>query len=49
MMRQLGNDGAASEPFERAGWRTHTICNWMLNEGAAVPLARQLVEAIRAD
>ena len=40
---------AASEPFERAGWRTHTLCTWMLNEGAAVPLARQLVEAVRAD
>jgi uncharacterized protein YciI len=25
---------AASEPFERAGWRTHTVCTWMLNEGA---------------
>ena len=40
---------ADSEPFERAGWRTHTICTWMLNEGAAVTLARQLVEAVRAD
>ena len=40
---------AASEPFERAGWRTHTVCTWMLNEGAAVPLARRMVEAIQAD
>ena len=36
---------AASEPFERAGWRTHKLCTWMLNEGAAVALARQLVDA----
>jgi hypothetical protein len=35
---------AASEPFERAGWRTHQLCAWMLNEGAAVALARQLVQ-----
>jgi uncharacterized protein YciI len=40
---------ADSEPFERAGWRTHTVCTWMLNEGAAVPIARGLVEAIRRD
>ena len=40
---------AASEPFKRAGWRTHTICTWMLNEGAAVPLARHLVDSIRKD
>ena len=40
---------AASEPFERAGWRTHTVCSWMLNEGAAVPLARRLVDSTRKD
>ncbi len=40
---------AAGEPFERAGWRTHTVCTWMLNEGAAVQLARRMVEAVRAD
>jgi uncharacterized protein YciI len=34
---------AASEPFERAGWRTHKLCAWTLNEGAAVATARQLV------
>ena len=35
---------AASEPFERAGWRTHKLCSWMLNEGAAVAMARQLAQ-----
>ena len=40
---------AASEPFERAGWRTHTVCTWMLNEGAAVSLARRLVDPIRKE
>jgi hypothetical protein len=38
-----------TEAFEQAGWRTHTVCTCILNEGAAVPLARGLVEASRAD
>lgn len=36
---------AASEPFEAAGWRTHTLCNWMLNEGTAVPVVRSMIES----
>ena len=45
--REEAESIAAGEPFERAGWRTHMVCTWMLNEGAAVPIARGLVEAIR--
>jgi len=41
--REAAEAIAASEPFERAGWRSHKLCAWMLNEGAAVALARQLV------
>lgn len=47
--REAAESIAASEPFERAGWRTHTVCTWMLNEGAAVQLARRLVEAAGTD
>jgi uncharacterized protein YciI len=43
--REAAEAIAASEPFERAGWRTHKLCTWMLNEGAAVAMARQLVQA----
>jgi len=41
--REAAEAIAASEPFERAGWRTHKLCGWTLNEGAAVARARQLV------
>ena len=44
--REAAEALAASEPFEQAGWRTHTVCTWMLNEGAAVPVARKLVESL---
>lgn len=46
--REAAQAIAASEPFERAGWRTHKVCTWMLNEGAAVAVARQLVQALVA-
>jgi hypothetical protein len=36
---------AASEPFEVAGWRTHTLCNWMLNEGTAIPVVKAMQAA----
>ena len=44
--REAAETLAASEPFEQAGWRTHIVCAWMLNEGAAVPIARKLVESL---
>ena len=34
---------AQSEPFERAGWRTHTLCEWQMNEGTAVPIVRAML------
>ena len=34
---------AASEPFEAAGWRTHSLCEWMVNEGTALPLLREMI------
>jgi hypothetical protein len=34
---------AADEPFEAAGWRTHTLCEWMVNEGTALPLLREMI------
>jgi len=43
--REAAEALAASEPFEQAGWRTHKVCAWMLNEGTAVPVARKMVEA----
>jgi uncharacterized protein YciI len=35
---------AAKEPFESAGWRTHTLCEWQLNEGTAVPIVREMLK-----
>lgn len=35
---------AAGEPFESAGWRTHTLCEWQLNEGMAVPVVREMLK-----
>ena len=46
--REAAEAIAASEPFEAAGWRTHTLCSWMLNEGTSVPLVRSMVEASQA-
>jgi hypothetical protein len=43
--RQAARAIANSEPFERGGWRTHRVCAWMLNEGAAVALGRHPVDA----
>ena len=37
---------AAGEPFEAAGWRTHTLCEWQLNEGTAVPVVRDMLARI---
>jgi uncharacterized protein YciI len=42
--RQHAEEIAASEPFERAGWRTHVTYGWLVNEGVAVPLAREIAE-----
>ena len=47
--REAAEAIAASEPFEAAGWRTHTLCNWMLNEGTAVPLVRSMIESTQAE
>lgn len=40
--RDEAEEIAAREPFERLGRREHTIYSWMLNEGVAVPLAREI-------
>jgi uncharacterized protein YciI len=37
---------AHSEPFEAAGWRTHTLCRWQLNEGTAIPVVKTMLAAI---
>ena len=37
---------ARSEPFEAAGWRTHALCTWQLNEGAAVPVVREMLKGV---
>jgi uncharacterized protein YciI len=34
---------AATEPFELRGQREHELHAWLLNEGVAVPLARELM------
>jgi uncharacterized protein YciI len=39
---------AQSEPFEKAGWRTHTLCEWQLNEGTAVPIVRDMLARLEA-
>jgi uncharacterized protein YciI len=38
----------ADEPFTRAGWRTCSICTWLLNEGIVIDAARPAVEAFGA-
>jgi uncharacterized protein len=43
--REAAEEIAASEPFEAAGWRTHTLCTWMLNEGTAVPLVKSMLQS----
>jgi uncharacterized protein YciI len=47
--REAAEAIAASEPFEAAGWRTHTLCSWMLNEGTAVPLVRSMIESVQSE
>lgn len=39
---------AAREPFFKAGWRTYTVCSWLLNEGRAIPVGRQVSEDFEA-
>lgn len=41
--REAAEAIAVSEPFESAGWRTHTLCQWMVNEGTALPLLRDMI------
>jgi hypothetical protein len=41
--REAAEEIAASEPFEAAGWRIHTLCQWMVNEGTALPLLREML------
>jgi uncharacterized protein YciI len=43
--REAAEAIAAAEPFESAGWRTHTLCEWMVNEGTALPLLRDMIAA----
>jgi uncharacterized protein YciI len=40
---------AAREPFEVAGWRTHVVCTWLINEGVARDPAAALVERFGPD
>jgi uncharacterized protein YciI len=44
--RKAAEDIAHTEPFESAGWRTHTLCEWMVNEGTALPLLREMIAAV---
>jgi hypothetical protein len=41
--REAAEAIASSEPFEAAGWRTHTLCCWQLNEGAAIPVVKSML------
>ena len=41
--REAAEAIASSEPFEAAGWRTHTLCQWMVNEGTALSLLREML------
>jgi uncharacterized protein YciI len=44
--REAAEEIARSEPFEAAGWRTHTLCAWQLNEGTAIPVVKAMLAAI---
>jgi uncharacterized protein YciI len=44
--REAAEAIARSEPFEAAGWRTHTLCTWQLNEGTAIPVAKAMIAAV---
>ena len=35
---------AAREPFAVAGWRTWSLCPWLLNEGAGADTARRIAK-----
>ncbi len=41
--REAAEAIAFSEPFEEAGWRTHTLCSWQLNEGTAIPVVKSML------
>ena len=43
--REAAEEIARSEPFEAAGWRTHTLCSWQLNEGTAIPVVKAMQAA----
>jgi uncharacterized protein YciI len=44
--REAAEEIARSEPFEAAGWRTHTLCTWQLNEGTAIPVVKAMLAAM---
>jgi uncharacterized protein YciI len=47
--REAAEAIAASEPFEAAGWRTHTLCQWMVNEGTALNLLREMIAKLGSE
>lgn len=46
--REAAEEIACSEPFETAGWRTHALCAWQLNEGTAIAVAKAMIATISA-
>lgn len=38
---------AAAEPFTVAGWRTWSLCPWLLNEGVAADAARRVAASVQ--
>ncbi len=44
--REAAEEIASSEPFEAAGWRTHTLCTWQLNEGTAIPVVKEMIASV---
>jgi uncharacterized protein YciI len=44
--RDAAEEIACSEPFEAAGWRTHALCSWQLNEGTTIPVAKAMIAAV---
>jgi hypothetical protein len=47
--RDAAEEIARNEPFEAAGWRTHTLCTWQLNEGTAIPVVKAMLSAIATE
>jgi hypothetical protein len=43
--RQEAEEIAHTEPFYQVGWRLQTICQWVLNEGQGVELAKKMLDA----